>query len=122
MPIQSYTTLLKMTQYCGVAVPKIILERIERVNKNDDEAVKRIGCEFAAVMCDQIYTKSNGDIDGVHFYTLNLERSVTDIVGMIEVTKLTKAPGELDESFSSTSSRRPDDEVRYDTVACTCRV
>ncbi|KAG7362103.1 5,10-methylenetetrahydrofolate reductase [Nitzschia inconspicua] len=117
MPIQSYTTLIKMTQYCGVVVPSSILNRLEAVNKNDDEAVKLLGCEIAAEMCQQIYTRSNGDIDGVHFYTLNLERSVTEIIGMLGSIKSIQHPSiiTIDDSLSPpslVSQKRPQDEVR----------
>jgi methylenetetrahydrofolate reductase (NADPH) len=79
MPIQSHSTFVRMTQYCGVAVPQSIMDRLEPV-KNDDEAVKEIGCEISADMCSQILSDSECDVDGVHFYTLNLERSVTKIL------------------------------------------
>jgi methylenetetrahydrofolate reductase (NADPH) len=78
MPIQSWSLFTRMTEYCNIAVPKAIYERLERV-KDDDEAVKDIGCEIAAEMCRRILAESE-DIDGVHFYTLNLERSVTRIL------------------------------------------
>jgi methylenetetrahydrofolate reductase (NADPH) len=128
MPIQSYTTLIKMTQYCGVAIPSSVLERLEAINKNDDEAVKLLGCDIATEMCRQIYTKSNGEIDGVHFYTLNLERSVTEIVGMVELikpieqqhsTKVTTSDSPMDSNqrkISLTPPRMKDTEVRYDAL------
>ena len=77
MPIQSFSSFSRMTSYCSVAVPKHIMERLEPV-KDDDEAVKEIGCDIAAEMCRRILAE--GDIDGIHFYTLNLERSVTRIL------------------------------------------
>ena len=88
MPIQSFSAFIKMTTYCGVAVPNYIMEKLEPV-KDDDERVKQIGCEIAVDMCRQILTKGN-DVDGIHFYTLNLERSVTTILmsmGAIDVVK-----------------------------------
>ena len=78
MPIQSYNVFEKMTRYCNIKVPQAVWDRLDPV-KDDDEAVKEIGCEIAAEMCRRI--KSEGDgVDGVHFYTLNLERSVTQIL------------------------------------------
>lgn len=88
MPIQSFSAFTKMTTYCGVCVPRYIMNKLEPV-KDDDERVKQIGCEIAADMCRQILTEGNG-IDGIHFYTLNLERSVTMILmnmGAIDVVK-----------------------------------
>jgi methylenetetrahydrofolate reductase (NADPH) len=79
MPIQSFSTFIRMTEYCAVEVPPSILRRLEVV-KDDDEAVKAIGCEIAAEMCTEIMANKELDVDGVHFYTLNLERSVTTIL------------------------------------------
>lgn len=83
MPIQSYSSFQRMTEYCNVAVPERISRLIEPV-KHDDEAVKNIGCDIAAEMCRSILSANNtetlGVLDGVHFYTLNLERSVTQIL------------------------------------------
>mmetsp|Transcript_16522 Transcript_16522/g.47426 ORF Transcript_16522/g.47426 Transcript_16522/m.47426 type:complete len:721 (+) Transcript_16522:150-2312(+) len=81
MPIQSYLSFKRMTEYCGVSVPPAVMERLEPV-KDDDEAVKEIGCHIAAEMCETILStpEEEGGVDGVHFYTLNLERSVTRIL------------------------------------------
>ncbi|CAB9517675.1 Methylenetetrahydrofolate reductase [Seminavis robusta] len=83
MPIQSYSSFVRMTRYCGISVPPHVMEQLEPV-KEDDEAVKEIGCKIAADMCQEILTASieNDEygIDGLHFYTLNLERSVTRIL------------------------------------------
>jgi methylenetetrahydrofolate reductase (NADPH) len=78
MPIQSFLSFTKMTEYCNIAVPKEVYERVEAV-KDNDESVKEIGCEIAAEMCRRILAESE-EVDGVHFYTLNLERSVTSIL------------------------------------------
>lgn len=97
MPIQSYLSLVKMTQFCGISVPASVLERLQRVC-HDDEAVKKIGCEIATEMCSTILTSSlmgqdlSADlyVDGFHFYTLNLERSTTRILtnlGAVDVLR-----------------------------------
>lgn len=82
MPIQSYSSLLKMTQFCGISVPSKVIDRLEGV-RHDDEAVKKIGCEIATEMCQTILTCDNLDVDGFHFYTLNLERSTTRILAKL---------------------------------------
>jgi methylenetetrahydrofolate reductase (NADPH) len=85
MPIQSYHSFRRMTDYCGVSVPPAVLERLEPV-RDDDEAVKEIGCEIATEICETILQapEAEGGVDGVHFYTLNLERSVTRILLSME--------------------------------------
>ena len=86
MPIQSYSSLMKMTQFCDISVPKQIQERLRDI-QHDDEAVKKVGCEIATEMCQTILNSSTHAIDGLdllvdgfHFYTLNLERSATQIL------------------------------------------
>ena len=86
MPLQSYSSLMKMTQFCGISVPEQIQDRL-KVIQHDDEAVKKLGCEIATEMCQTILKSSeNADkdlhliADGFHFYTLNLERSSTKIL------------------------------------------
>jgi len=90
VPIPSYSTFLRMTEFCQVGVPKEILQKINPV-KNDDEAIKSIGCTLAFESCQIIFNELAGDIDGIHFYTLNLERSVTQILSELrphlELTK-----------------------------------
>lgn len=77
MPIQSYRTFQRMTKYCQIEVPEELWQRLEPVKTNDD-AVKEIGCAVAVEMCQRILRE--GDGGGLHFYTLNLERSVTKIL------------------------------------------
>lgn len=87
MPIQSYSSLVKMTQFCGISVPSSVFGRLQKVRHND-EAVKKIGCEIASEMCRTILTSPlfpDADVlvDGFHFYTLNLERSTTRILNQL---------------------------------------
>lgn len=84
MPIQSYGSFLKMTEYCQISVPDDIWKLLQPV-KDNDEAVKDIGCQIATTMCRRILLASRkhpelGDLDGIHFYTLNLERSISNIL------------------------------------------
>eukprot|EP00559_Dactyliosolen_fragilissimus_P001733 CAMPEP_0184860762 /NCGR_PEP_ID=MMETSP0580-20130426/5583_1 /TAXON_ID=1118495 /ORGANISM="Dactyliosolen fragilissimus" /LENGTH=683 /DNA_ID=CAMNT_0027357979 /DNA_START=17 /DNA_END=2065 /DNA_ORIENTATION=+ len=81
MPIQSFSSFMRMTEFCNISVPPKVLHRLEQF-KHDDEAIKKIGCEIASEMCRTILlkTEEDGGVDGVHFYTLNLERSVTTIL------------------------------------------
>jgi len=79
MPIPNYSSFCVMTEVCETKVPPEMMQRLEPV-KGDDEAVKDIGCEIAVDMCRDILSCDEIDVDGVHFYTLNLERSVGRIV------------------------------------------
>lgn len=95
MPIQSYSSFVRMTHYCNISVPEHVMNRLEPV-KDDDEAIKDIGVEIAVDMCEKLLSTpaEEGGVDGIHFYTLNLERSVTRIllgVGVIDVLERAEA-------------------------------
>jgi len=104
LPIQSYNSFKRMTEFCGISVPRHVMERLEPV-KYDDEAVKKIGCEISKDIATEILTccgkdDTGMDVDGIHFYTLNLERSVTRILLSMEAvaTRTVISPGSNSES------------------------
>ena len=108
MPIQSFSSFIRMTDFCGISVPKGVLDLLLPV-KDDDDAVKEIGCSIAADMCSKILKARLPGVDGVHFYTLNLERSVTKILhSMRAVEPMPNAPssGESDGEDSFLMSRQ----------------
>jgi methylenetetrahydrofolate reductase (NADPH) len=73
MPIQSYTSFQKMTSFCKTKVPSHIWEGLTPIKDNDEE-VKMYGVQLCVTMCKQLQAAG---IKGFHFYTLNLEKSVT---------------------------------------------
>ncbi|CAM9420135.1 unnamed protein product [Phaeothamnion confervicola] len=73
MAIQNYTAFTRMTEFCKTRVPPALAAALEPV-KDDDEAVKQRGVELGIDMCKELV--AGGAPAGLHFYTLNLERSV----------------------------------------------
>lgn len=86
---QSFASFKRMTEYCNIFTPQSLLDRLEVV-KNDDEAVKEIGYEIAIETASKILSTpfEEGGMDGIHFYTLNLERSVTRILTAMDAISL----------------------------------
>ena len=80
MPIQSFEILKRTTKLAHVTVPRPILEAVERV-RGDDEAVKRVGVKVISEIVEamKIRKPRNGP-QAFHFYTLNLEKAVAEIV------------------------------------------
>jgi methylenetetrahydrofolate reductase (NADPH) len=128
MPIQSYSSLLKMTSFCNISVPNSVLERLETV-RHDDEAVKKIGCEIAAEMCRRILVETSSlsssssaleynidddcSVHGFHFYTLNLERSTTRILaslGALDIDSPTSAASSQENNTDPTTSSELNNE------------
>ena len=112
MPIQSYSSLLKMTSFCNISVPNSVVERLERV-RHDDEAVKEIGCEIAAEMCRRILSETSSSaleddcsIHGFHFYTLNLERSTTRILASLGALDVDSPKNNCDATIASETNEQ----------------
>ena len=79
MPIQSFEILKRTTKLAHVKVPPKILESIERV-RGDDEAVKRVGIDVISEVVEALKQKPRIGPQAFHFYTLNLEKAVAEIL------------------------------------------
>lgn len=82
MPIQSYSGFIRMTEFCKTLVPKEIHEALEPI-KSDDSKVKAYGVELACQMCQELLDANV--TQGFHFYTLNLETSVLQIINKMNL-------------------------------------
>jgi methylenetetrahydrofolate reductase (NADPH) len=76
MPIQSYSSFQKMTSFCRTKVPDRVWEALLPI-KDDDEQVKMYGVHLCVDMCKRLSAEG---VKGFHFYTLNLEKSVTMVL------------------------------------------
>jgi len=87
MPILSYNGLVRMCGLCGTSIPKKILDDLAPI-KDDDAAVQEYGIKQCAEMCRELMAAG---VKGLHFYTLNMERSVREVLlqlGLISETHL----------------------------------
>lgn len=76
MPIQSFSSFQKMTSFCRTRVPERIWTDLAPV-RDDDEAVKAYGVKYCVEMCGRLQAAG---VRGFHFYTLNLEKSVMQVL------------------------------------------
>ena len=65
-----------MVEFCKTKVSNEMLEAIEPL-KNDDEEVRKFGIEYGIKQCKDLIEHGYRFL---HFYTMNLERSVIDII------------------------------------------
>jgi methylenetetrahydrofolate reductase (NADPH) len=79
MPIQSYQILRRTTKLSHAALPEAMLKRLQPL-KGDDEAVKRVGVEILSEMVENMKSRKGDRPQGFHFYTLNLEKVVAQIL------------------------------------------
>eukprot|EP01087_Luapelamoeba_hula_P018139 TRINITY_DN580_c0_g1_i1.p1 TRINITY_DN580_c0_g1~~TRINITY_DN580_c0_g1_i1.p1 ORF type:complete len:584 (-),score=100.59 TRINITY_DN580_c0_g1_i1:78-1829(-) len=107
MPLQTYAGFRRMTQLCKTHVPEFINEALEPI-QNDDAAVKAYGVELGIKMCKELL---DAGTPGLHFYTLNLEKSVIQILdglGMIAANTLRSLPWRA----SAHTERKAKEDVR----------
>ncbi|KAF6763901.1 methylenetetrahydrofolate reductase-domain-containing protein [Ephemerocybe angulata] len=83
MPVQTYATFARLTKLCGTKVPKKLEDELTPL-KHDDRLVKDYGVNYAIEMIRKIH--SDGDIQGFHFCTLNLEKSVQRVLEGLQWT------------------------------------
>ncbi|KAJ9093588.1 hypothetical protein QFC20_007098 [Naganishia adeliensis] len=75
MPIQNYASFRRLINLCKCPVPKEIIDDLDPIN-----AVKRYGITLATKMITAILDANLPNVQGVHFCTLNLEKSVRTIM------------------------------------------
>ncbi|KAL1983651.1 hypothetical protein VTN96DRAFT_10150 [Rasamsonia emersonii] len=96
MPIQSYNILTRVTKLSHANIPPHILSRVEEV-KSDDEKVKQVGVDILSEIVDGIKDIPCPGPRGFHFYTLNLEKSVSFVLERCDlIPPMTEDNDELD--------------------------
>lgn len=83
MPIHTFNNFRRMTMVCGTKIPPSVAQSLEPI-KNDDEAVKEYGVKLGIQMCK---TLIDSGVKYLHFYTLNLEKSVTQILEGLQIVQ-----------------------------------
>lgn len=80
MPIQNYASFQRMSSYCRTHVSQNILDEMLPF-RDDDDAVKEYGVKLCVQMCRELMDIGiEGVATGYHFYTMNLEKSVSLIL------------------------------------------
>ncbi|HUQ63502.1 MAG TPA: methylenetetrahydrofolate reductase [Acidimicrobiales bacterium] len=75
MPVTNLSSVQRMAQLSGAAVPPEVVERVEAV-AGDAEAVRRVGVEMASELCQAVL---DAGAPGLHFYTLNRSTATREI-------------------------------------------
>ncbi|KAL5615537.1 hypothetical protein BROUX41_005581 [Berkeleyomyces rouxiae] len=106
MPIQSYQMIKRTTKLSHAKVPQALMSRLDAVQA-DDEQVKSVGVDILSEIIAEIkrMKTDTSTPQGFHFYTLNLEKSVSLI---LEKTGLIPDRDEYDDNEEAIIG---DDEV-----------
>jgi methylenetetrahydrofolate reductase (NADPH) len=75
MPITSLTSVLRMAELSGYAVPADIVKRIT-AGGDDPAEIRARGIDLAAELCAQLL---EADVPGLHFYTLNYSKATREV-------------------------------------------
>ncbi len=75
MPIISVPGIERSAQLSGCRFPPALAEELH-AHADDKSAVRKIGVEFAAAMCERLLAEG---VPGLHFYTLNGSRATREI-------------------------------------------
>jgi methylenetetrahydrofolate reductase (NADPH) len=81
LPIISFERFQKFTDFMGIKVPQSVRNDLEPI-KSNDEKVREYGVNLCAKMCSKLIELG---APGLHFYTLNLESSVTEVLQKLEL-------------------------------------
>jgi len=81
LPIISFERFQKFADFMGIKVPQKIRNDLEPI-KSNDEKVREYGVNLCAKMCRELIELG---APGLHFYTLNLESSVTEVLQKLEL-------------------------------------
>ncbi|AGO10643.1 AaceriAFR457Wp [[Ashbya] aceris (nom. inval.)] len=80
MPINSFMLFNRAAKLSHASIPSHILDRFPHHIRHDDLKVKEIGVEIMVEIVNQVWERTGGRIKCFHFYTLNLEKSIAQIV------------------------------------------
>jgi methylenetetrahydrofolate reductase (NADPH) len=81
MPIISVPGIERSVQLSGCRFPAALAEELH-AHADDKSAVRKIGVEFAASMCERLLAEG---VPGLHFYTLNGSRATREIYQVLNL-------------------------------------
>ncbi|CAI7600828.1 hypothetical protein PCG10_001315 [Penicillium crustosum] len=88
MPIQTYASFIRRSNWTKVKVPPQWMEALEPV-KNDDSAVRDIGKTLIADMCRKLVAAG---IKHLHFYTMNLAQATQLVLKELDLSPSDESP------------------------------
>lgn len=86
MPIQNYGGFCRMTEFCKTFVPQKIKDDLEPIHEDEDK-VKQYGIDLCVEMCQ---TLMDAGVKFLHFYTLNLEKTVVAVIDKLGIASKQK--------------------------------
>lgn len=112
LPINGYSIFQRASKLSHASVPESVLNNFPTEIQNDDDTVKSIGVNVISNLITEVYEKTHHRARGIHFYTLNLEKSIAQIINSSPLLRqvVEKKEQEL-ENQSESSDEDIDDSV-----------
>jgi methylenetetrahydrofolate reductase (NADPH) len=103
MPITSVRVVERAVELGGARVPPDLLRRLHAVAE-DKAAVREIGVNYAAAMCERLLAEG---VPGLHFYTLNWSRATRELYERLGLRERAAGPQAGQERVSRSGSAAP---------------
>lgn len=101
MPINNFMIFNRATKLAHVDIPKDIIDRFPLDIRNDDDQVRNIGVNIMVEIIERIHKETNQEVNVFHFYTLNLEKSIAQIISKSTLLSQILEDSDSEESESS---------------------
>lgn len=83
MPITQFSSLARFSDTCGAEIPRWIRKRLESYG-DDVASIQSFGLEVVTGLCERLLA---GGAPGLHFYTLNKDKSSLEIIRQLNVLR-----------------------------------
>ncbi len=84
LPITAFSQIERIIGLSGCKLPESLSQKLEKF-KDDKEAIKQIGVEFAT---NQVNELLDSEVSGIHFYPLNKSTAVKAVLENIKINSL----------------------------------
>jgi len=81
LPITSYSQIERISTLSGCKLPEELSQKLAE-NKDNNEAIKQIGIEFAIKQCNELLEYG---VSGIHFYPLNKAFAVKSVLENLKI-------------------------------------
>lgn len=75
MPITNFKNLTRFSASCGAEIPRWLRNRLDEFG-DDQDGLRNFGMEVVTDLCDKLL---RGGAPGLHFYSMNLANSVSEV-------------------------------------------
>ncbi len=75
IPVTNGKQIQRFAKMCGSKIPKNLQDKLDEYG-DDNDSIEKFGIDFAAKQCQDLLAHG---VPGIHFYTLNKEKPITEI-------------------------------------------